>query len=312
MKRVWDPVANATDLIIKYHGDQRRKAGGKPTIVHLLEVSNLIRKGFSEVMTPELIAAGLCHDLLEDTPCTEKEILEACGNNVLQIVQTVSNNQNLSWEKKKKDYIRRVSKGGRGAQIVCLCDKIANMQSLLEVYKVQKENIWQNFNRGREKKIWFEEACYEMLERALGPDRYVRLYGKMIKVLENPYAVGFFDDPYIEFKRDIPGEDGERPDHYEIWLKNSKTKAYNVEMESGGFISCDEDYITIESKGIFSVGSVAARRKILLERGYIYGISDSIVWFRVWLSGDEGKEKVILFSVSKGFFDSGRMRVLSI
>lgn len=183
MNRPFDPISNAMDLIIKYHGDQKRKAGGQAFIIHLLEVANLIYKGFPEA-TPDLIAAGLCHDLLEDTECTENEISEACGDFVLEIVKTVTNDPNLdgdeTWEEKKLDYLDRVSKGSRESQIVCLCDKIANMRSLLREYQVQGEEVWKNFNRGKLKKRQFEELMHTVLKTCLRPHQYIYEYDDLI------------------------------------------------------------------------------------------------------------------------------------
>ncbi|GEM_PF-1249209 len=187
MTRPFDTVSNAMDLIIKYHGNQTRKAGGQPFIVHLLEVANLIYKGFPEA-TPELIASGLCHDLLEDTECTENEVLESCGVFVLETVKTVSNDKELenNWEAKKLDYIDKVSKGSKEAQIVCLCDKIANMKSLLREYEVQGEDLWKSFNRGKDKKRFFEELVYKMISDNLGAHPYVDEYAELIEQISLP------------------------------------------------------------------------------------------------------------------------------
>lgn len=297
----FDAISNAMDLIIKYHGAQKRKAGGQPVIIHLLEVANLIYKGFPEA-TPELVAAGLCHDLLEDTECTEDEIIESCGDSVLQIVKNVSNDPNLDekdkWEEKKLDYLKKVSEGSREAQIVCLCDKIANMRSLLEEYKVQREDLWKSFNRGKDRKSWFEGTCHEMLSEKLGQHRYLDLYAELIETLDEPEENGLFDNPYIKFEDEIP----DKPGYYEIWLKNPDKVRYEVQMQTGGSVSCDEELLTIESEGIVELGKIDPEESILLESGHIFGISDSTVWFRLWLNDPENNKKLIKFSAGKGGF----------
>lgn len=307
MSRPLDPIFNATDLIIKYHGEQKRKAGGQPFIIHLLEVANLIYKGFPEA-SPELVAAGLCHDLLEDTECTKDEILESCGDNVLQIVKNVSNDPNLDekdkWEEKKLDYLKKVSEGIREAQIVCLCDKIANMRSLLDEYKIQREDLWKSFNRGRDRKIWFEETCHDMLSSSLNQHPYLDFYAKLIETLNEPEENGLFDNPYIKFEDEIPDKDG----YYQIWLKNPDKVTYEVQMQTGGSVSCDEELLTIESEGIVELGKIDPEGSILLESGHVFGISDSTVWFRVWLSGLESK-KLIKFSVDRGRFSPKEVEV---
>lgn len=158
-------IQKAAELAWKYHKDQIRKGDDSPYIIHPIIVATILAKhGFSD----ETIAAGYCHDLLEDTTCTEKEISNACGVKVLQIVKAVSNDPKLSdkldWEKKKLKYIRTVRKGPVEAKAVCTADKIHNLLSTLEAYPKQGPSFWKRFNRGRDKKEWFEKKVLEMLK----------------------------------------------------------------------------------------------------------------------------------------------------
>jgi (p)ppGpp synthase/HD superfamily hydrolase len=152
---------NAALLALKWHSDQTRKGDGKPYLVHILGVAtNLAKHGFSD----ETIAAGYCHDLLEDTACPEQDIIDACGEEVLATVKAVSNDESLSWEEKKKKYIETVRAGSEAAKAVCLVDKMHNMQSLINAHAEQGDALWAKFNRGKKEKLWFEEAVLEMLK----------------------------------------------------------------------------------------------------------------------------------------------------
>jgi len=158
-------IDNAIGLVLKWHAGQTRKGDGSPYIIHPVAVATILAKnGFSD----ETVAAGFCHDLLEDTECPEQEIVSACGEKVLEIVKAVTNDGQLSdgkdWEKKKLKYIYSVRNGPEEAKAVCVADKIHNLRSLLTAYKIQGPEIWDRFNRGRQQKIWFEKLVLKMLE----------------------------------------------------------------------------------------------------------------------------------------------------
>lgn len=159
-----DPrIMGAIFLIRSYHAGQKRKGDGFPYLEHPLEVGyRLWRAGFPG----DVVTAGFCHDLLEDTKCTENEIKEKCGEEVLRIVKAVSNDEALSdikdWEKKKEKYIASVKDGGEKAIAVSIMDKICNLQSFFDQYEKVGVSIWQKFNRGKDKKVWFENAVLDM------------------------------------------------------------------------------------------------------------------------------------------------------
>lgn len=159
-----DPrIMGAVLLIRDYHAGQKRKGDGFDYLEHPLEVGyRLWRDGFSS----DVITAGFCHDLLEDTKCTEAEIKEKCGEEVLRIVKAVSNDESLSdrkdWELKKEKYVESVRLGGEKAIAVSVADKISNLHSFFEQYEKEGSSLWAKFNRGKEKKVWFEKEVIKM------------------------------------------------------------------------------------------------------------------------------------------------------
>lgn len=158
-------IERAIALAVHYHAGAERKADHSPYIVHPLMVgTQLAKHGFSD----EVIAAGFCHDLLEDTNCPPEKIEKVCGPKVLEIVKAVSNDERLSdpkdWIRKKKAYIASVRNGPEGAKAVCLVDKIHNLTSLLHAYKTQGKEVWKHFHRGKKDKVWFESAVLSMLQ----------------------------------------------------------------------------------------------------------------------------------------------------
>ena len=182
-------VEIALMMALRHHKGQIRKADGNQYIIHILEISKLLYDNGGMNKDRELIAASLCHDLLEDTKCPESEIEEWCGKEVLRIVKAVTNDDSLSWEEKKLKYIRDVKAGGEKAMMVCLADKIVNLRSLLDAHKDQGDEVWKHFNRGREDKLWFENAVLAMLKENLKTSNFsapmlLEWYEKKIGELE--------------------------------------------------------------------------------------------------------------------------------
>lgn len=143
----------------------------------------LIKYGFSE----ETIAAALVHDVLEDTNFPEKKLKKELGDKVLKIVKSVTNDETLVWEEKKKKYIETVKKGSDESKAVATADKIHNLESLLTAYEEQGSEIWQKFNRGKEQKVWFEKEMLKMLKETWQHpliDEYESLLKKEKKLID--------------------------------------------------------------------------------------------------------------------------------
>lgn len=164
---VTDPrIMGAILLIRDYHSKQIRKGDGFAYLEHPLEVGYRL---WRDRFPGDVVTAGFCHDLLEDTKCSEDEIKEKCGEEVLRLVRAVSNDEELSdkkdWEKKKEKYVLSVQNGGEKAIAISIMDKICNLESFFDQYKLEGPSIWKKFNRGKDKKLWFEKSVYEMAKK---------------------------------------------------------------------------------------------------------------------------------------------------
>ncbi|MGB9680925.1 MAG: HD domain-containing protein, partial [Minisyncoccia bacterium] len=155
-------IEKAARIAVIAHGEQKRKGDNFPYIIHpVLVALKLAKYNFPDTV----IAAALTHDVLEDTDFDEEKLKKELGDEVLEIVKAVTNDDSLSWEEKKKKYIETVRKGSEGAKAVAVADKIHNLESLLIAYEEQGPELWKKFNRGKEQKIWFESEVLKMLKQ---------------------------------------------------------------------------------------------------------------------------------------------------
>ena len=92
-------IEKAYRLAAEAHGDQCRKSG-EPYIVHPLWVAIILA---DLEMDKETIAAGLLHDVVEDTQINEKEIEKDFGGEVALLVDGVTKLGRLSYSSDKLD-----------------------------------------------------------------------------------------------------------------------------------------------------------------------------------------------------------------
>jgi (p)ppGpp synthase/HD superfamily hydrolase len=95
---------------------------------HAWDVAALLAMcGFDDTV----IAAGLLHDVVEDTAVSVRDIETSVGRDVAEIVQVVSENPELpSYEDRKADLRCKVAEAGGPAAAVFAADKLARLRLL--------------------------------------------------------------------------------------------------------------------------------------------------------------------------------------
>ncbi|MBU1046198.1 HD domain-containing protein [Patescibacteria group bacterium] len=154
-------IEKAGRIAIIKHKDQKRKNDGFPYIIHPFMVANkLAQHGFGD----KVIAAGLVHDVLEDSDTSRSELVKDLGEDVVSIIDAISEDMDLEWEIRKEQYAKDLKEASVETKAVSVADKIHNMGNMLETYKKEGEDLWKKFGRGKEKKIWFEELVLQALK----------------------------------------------------------------------------------------------------------------------------------------------------
>ena len=153
-------------LATRLHGDQKRKYSGDPYVSHTFRVSDTVKEnGGDEAM----IYAAILHDVLEDTPTTESELLTemmaivepGMAMNVIRLVNeltdifTHESYPDLNRAGRKEMEAIRMGRISPRAQTIKYADLLDNGKDILlndpkfaKVYLKEKEVILRYMNRG--------------------------------------------------------------------------------------------------------------------------------------------------------------------
>ena len=123
-------ILKAAHFAAKKHRDQRRKDKAvSPYINHPISVAKIISE-IGNVEDPEVLAAALLHDTLEDTETTVEELIDNFGERVCSLVEEVTDDKTLPKFERKQRQIDHAKELTDGAALIKLGDKISNVTDI--------------------------------------------------------------------------------------------------------------------------------------------------------------------------------------
>ena len=156
-------ILKAAHFAAEKHRDQRRKdKHASPYIIHPISVALAITQ-IGGVDDPEILAAALLHDTLEDTETTPEELEAEFGKKVCEYVLDVSDDKTLPKDERKRRQIEHAKKISKGAALIKLGDKISNVTDVIN----SPPEDW-DINRRKEYLDWAEkviENCPKVNDR---------------------------------------------------------------------------------------------------------------------------------------------------
>jgi guanosine-3',5'-bis(diphosphate) 3'-pyrophosphohydrolase len=175
----FDIIEKVKELATRLHGDQKRKYSGDPYVSHTFRVSDTVKENGGD---ESMVYAAILHDVLEDTPTTESELL----NEMLVIVEpgvamavvrlvkeltdifTHESYPDMNRSGRKEMEAIRMGRISPKAQTIKYADLLDNGKDVLvndpkfaKVYLKEKENILRYMNRGN-KTLY--QKCLDFLE----------------------------------------------------------------------------------------------------------------------------------------------------
>ena len=169
------------------HEGQMRKMAHTPYILHPMEVAAIIA---TITQNPDVIAAGVLHDTVEDCDVDPREIKRRFGARVAALVQSESEDK-LSdrpraetWQARKEESLLMLEHTrDRDVKILWLGDKLSNIRSFYREYRVRGDAIWQELNqKDPQKQAWYYKTIAKYLAELSGTaayEEYTDLVNKM-------------------------------------------------------------------------------------------------------------------------------------
>lgn len=148
-------ITRAAVFAAKAHALQKRKYTDEPYIIHPLEVANLVA---SVTSNPEVIAAALLHDVVEDCGVTFEEIATKFSPRVALLVEQITDtSRSHHGNRAVRKAIDRTHLAGAhpDAQTIKLADLINNTSSIVafdsnfaKIYMHEKELLLEYLKLG--------------------------------------------------------------------------------------------------------------------------------------------------------------------
>lgn len=127
----FDLLLDAAAFAARKHRAQRRKdATATPYINHPLAVARVLAEE-GGVTDPEILAAALLHDTMEDTDTSYAELRGRFGARVADIVSEVTDTKFLGKKTRKRLQLARARRTSAAARQIKVADKLCNLRDIL-------------------------------------------------------------------------------------------------------------------------------------------------------------------------------------
>ncbi len=158
-----DTLLEKIYLLAEFHHRGQTRKGGKPYISHPVAVAkNLLKVGYGT----KLAAAGLLHDVLEDTGCEYEEMLRVAGPRITRwVVQITDRDKCVPWRMRKTNYLKSLRKADKEALAVACADKADNMRGLLAGIKNEGKGFGKNFSANLTDKLKNYENIFNVIAK---------------------------------------------------------------------------------------------------------------------------------------------------
>lgn len=124
-------VLRAAAFAAEKHRNQRRKdAAASPYINHPIQLAHILVQ--ENVEDPEVLAAALLHDTIEDTKTSLEELEIVFGYGIASIVAECTDDKTLDKRVRKQAQIDHAARLSHKAKLVKIADKIANVNDIID------------------------------------------------------------------------------------------------------------------------------------------------------------------------------------
>ncbi len=175
----------AAKFAIDAHCGTERRGKGFPYIIHPMEAAAIVATITSD---PEMLAAAILHDTVEDTDATFEQIRELFGERVATLVhhETAPLPSDTPWRIRRQAQVDLLAAAPYDSKVVAIGDKLSNLRAIANDYKLIGDKLWQRFSapNGMEDVAWY----YRKLSVALSDLDGTLPYQEFLKLLEETFG----------------------------------------------------------------------------------------------------------------------------
>jgi myo-inositol-1(or 4)-monophosphatase len=163
-------VTEAVIFASQKHDGMLRKGTDLPYIVHPVEVLAIASALTDD---PEILAAAVLHDVIEDCSVTEEELSMRFGARVTRLVLSETQRRDgdpcATWDARKKEAIARIARGGRSVKLIALADKLSNMRAIHRDYDRDSDTMFKRFHQhDKSRHAWYYRSMVSLLKDEFG------------------------------------------------------------------------------------------------------------------------------------------------
>ncbi len=192
-----EKISKAIIFATEAHKNQYRKGTKTPYVLHVLEVGAILGAMTDD---EEVIAAGILHDVLEDTDTGKTTLSSAFGKRILDLVCAESEDKRegsdsrQSWKIRKQETIDALSsETSVDIKMIALADKLSNIRAMRNDYLRIGDALWERFNQSdpREHAWYYSSIANHTRELAHFPawQEYRQLVEQVFGVYLQEYTI---------------------------------------------------------------------------------------------------------------------------
>ena len=153
----------AKEFAYKAHKGMKRKGRDTPFTYHLELVNKILKTLTTD---DEILAAGWLHDVIEDTPITLDELKKEFNSKICYYVDLETEDKSLPWKDRKLKQINELKENNSKVILIAFADKMANLTEMDSDYQLEKEKLWERFNRGKDEQHWYYLEFYKIFKES--------------------------------------------------------------------------------------------------------------------------------------------------
>ena len=121
------PLGRADAFAEHKHRHQFRRDGVTPYVEHPRAVMRILRDEFG-VADPDILAAALLHDTIEDTNTDYDDVCGRFGKRVAEFVAFMTKDKRLPEARRERDYFAQLKRAPLGARLIKVADTLHNLR----------------------------------------------------------------------------------------------------------------------------------------------------------------------------------------